>query len=393
MQRTKVRRVLPGFGLSMGFTLGYMSLIVLIPLSAVFFKASSLGPEGFWAAATAPRVVASYKLSFGASLLAGAINVVFGLMLAWTLVRYSFPGRRIVDALIDLPFALPTAVAGIALTALYAKNGWLGQYLSQIGIDVAFTPLGVLVALIFEGVPFVVRTVQPVLEDLDLEFEEAAASLGATRVQTFRRVVLPMLAPALLTGFALAFARAVGEYGSVIFIAGNIPMVSEITPLIIITKLEQYDYAGATAVAAVMLDHLVHPAAHHQRPAGLDRALEREGALDGLLRPNVRCRSLARHALRGQPSRARTVPCQMDCHRYLHRVLRDLPGAATPRRIHGSNAQGMGCLPGGDHPAGRALRHPADAYSRQASPCRSTCCSVLPRRGQSPSTTSAASSF
>jgi len=253
MQRTKVRRVLPGFGLSMGFTLGYMSLIVLIPLSAVFFKASSLGPEGFWAAATAPRVLASYKLSFGASLLAGAINVVFGLMLAWTLVRYSFPGRRIVDALIDLPFALPTAVAGIALTALYAKNGWLGQYLSQIGIDVAFTPLGVLVALIFEGVPFVVRTVQPVLEDLDLEFEEAAASLGATRTQTFRRVVLPMLAPALLTGFALAFARAVGEYGSVIFIAGNIPLVSEITPLIIITKLEQYDYAGATAVAAVML--------------------------------------------------------------------------------------------------------------------------------------------
>ena len=253
MQRTKVRRVLPGFGLSMGFNLGYMSLIVLIPLSAVFFKASSLGPEGFWAAATAPRVVASYKLSFGASLLAGAINVVFGLMLAWTLVRYSFPGRRIVDALIDLPFALPTAVAGIGLTALYAKNGWLGQYLSQIGIDVAFTPLGVLVALIFEGVPFVVRTVQPVLEDLDLEFEEAAASLGATRTQTFRRVVLPMLAPALLTGFALAFARAVGEYGSVIFIAGNIPMVSEITPLIIITKLEQYDYAGATAVAAVML--------------------------------------------------------------------------------------------------------------------------------------------
>jgi sulfate/thiosulfate transport system permease protein len=253
MQRTKVRRVLPGFGLSMGFTLGYMSLIVLIPLSAVFFKASSLGPEGFWAAATAPRVVASYKLSFGASLLAAAINVVFGLMLAWTLVRYSFPGRQIVDALVDLPFALPTAVAGIALTALYAKNGWLGQYLTQIGIDVAFTPLGVLVALIFEGVPFVVRTVQPVLEDLDLEFEEAAASLGATRVQTIRRVVLPMLAPALLTGFALAFARAVGEYGSVIFIAGNIPMVSEITPLIIITKLEQYDYAGATTVAAVML--------------------------------------------------------------------------------------------------------------------------------------------
>jgi sulfate/thiosulfate transport system permease protein len=253
MQRTKVRRVLPGFGLSLGFALAYLSLIVLIPLSAVFFKASTLGAEGFWAAATSPRVVASYKLSFGASLLAAAINVVFGLMLAWSLVRYSFPGRRIVDALVDLPFALPTAVAGIALTALYAKNGWLGQYLDQIGINVAFTPLGVLVALIFEGVPFVVRTVQPVLEDLDLEFEEAAASLGATRLQTFRRVVLPMLAPALLTGFALAFARAVGEYGSVIFIAGNIPMVSEITPLIIITKLEQYDYAGATAVAAVML--------------------------------------------------------------------------------------------------------------------------------------------
>ena len=253
MQRTKVRRVLPGFGLSLGFTLAYLSLIVLIPLSAVFFKASSLGPGGFWAAATSPRVLASYRLSFGASLLAAAVNVVFGLMLAWSLVRYSFPGRRIVDALIDLPFALPTAVAGIALTALYAKNGWLGEYLQLVGINVAFTPLGVLVALIFEGVPFVVRTVQPVLEDLDLEFEEAAASLGATRVQTFLRVMLPMLAPALLTGFALAFARAVGEYGSVIFIAGNIPMVSEITPLIIITKLEQYDYAGATAVAAVML--------------------------------------------------------------------------------------------------------------------------------------------
>ena len=253
MQRTKVRRVLPGFGLSLGITLGYLSLIVLIPLSATFFRASSLSPADFWAAVTSPRVVASYRLSFGASLLAAAINVVFGLMLAWTLVRYSFPGRRIVDALIDLPFALPTAVAGIALTALYAKNGWLGEWLEPLGIRVAFTPLGVLVALIFIGVPFVVRTVQPVLEDLDLEFEEAAASLGATRAQTFRRVVLPMLAPALLTGFALAFARAVGEYGSVIFIAGNIPMVSEITPLIIITKLEQYDYAGATAVAAVML--------------------------------------------------------------------------------------------------------------------------------------------
>jgi sulfate transport system permease protein len=228
-------------------------LIVLIPLSAVFIKSASLGWSEFWHVATAPRVMASYKLSFGASLLAAAINVVFGAMLAWSLVRYNFPGRRIVDALIDLPFALPTAVAGIALTALYAPNGWLGEYLEPLGIKVAFTPLGVLVALIFIGVPFIVRTVQPVLEDLDIEFEEAAASLGASRLQTIRKVVLPALAPALITGFALAFARAVGEYGSVIFIAGNLPMVSEITPLIIITKLEQYDYAGATTVAAVML--------------------------------------------------------------------------------------------------------------------------------------------
>ena len=237
----------------MGITISYLSLIVLIPLTAVFIKSSALGWSEFWHVATTPRVMASYRLSFGASLLAAAINVVFGLMLAWSLVRYSFPGRRIVDALIDLPFALPTAVAGIALTALYAPNGWLGHYLELIGIKVAFTPLGVLVALVFIGVPFIVRTVQPVLEDLDVEFEEAAASLGATRLQTIRRVVLPALAPALTTGFALAFARAVGEYGSVIFIAGNLPMVSEITPLIIITKLEQYDYAGATAVAAVML--------------------------------------------------------------------------------------------------------------------------------------------
>ena len=253
MSSAKSRRVLPGFGLSMGVTISYLSLIVLIPLAAVFIKSSSLGWVEFWHVATAPRVMASYRLSFGASLLAAAINVVFGLLLAWSLVRYNFPGRRFVDALIDLPFALPTAVAGIALTALYAPNGWLGQYLEPLGIKVAFTPLGVLVALIFIGVPFIVRTVQPVLEDLDIEFEEAAASLGATRWQTVRRVVLPALGPALLTGFALAFARAVGEYGSVIFIAGNLPMVSEITPLIIITKLEQYDYAGATAVAAVML--------------------------------------------------------------------------------------------------------------------------------------------
>ncbi|WP_068463111.1 sulfate ABC transporter permease subunit CysT [Hyphomicrobium sulfonivorans] len=246
-------RVLPGFGLSVGFTVFYLSLIVLVPLSAVFIKSAELSPAEFWSVVTAPRVMASYRLSFGASLLAAAINVVFGLLLAWSLVRYSFPGKRIVDALIDLPFALPTAVAGIALTAIYAGNGIVGQYLEPLGIKVAYTPVGVVVALIFIGVPFVVRTVQPVLEDLDVEFEEAAASLGATRWQTVRRVVLPMLAPALLTGFAMAFARAVGEYGSVIFIAGNMPMVSEITPLIIITKLEQYDYVGATAVAAVML--------------------------------------------------------------------------------------------------------------------------------------------
>ncbi|KAB2964159.1 sulfate ABC transporter permease subunit CysT [Zoogloea sp.] len=246
-------RVLPGFGLSLGYTLGYLSLIVLIPLAAVFFKAGSLGFEHFWDAATSPRVLASYRLSFGASLIAAAINAVFGLMLAWVLVRYSFPGKRLVDALVDLPFALPTAVAGIALTALYAKNGWVGSVLEPLGIKVAFTPLGVLVALVFIGLPFVVRTVQPILEDLDTEYEEAAVSLGASRWQAFRYVVFPTLFPALLTGFALAFARAVGEYGSVIFIAGNIPMVSEITPLMIITKLEQYDYAGATAVAVVML--------------------------------------------------------------------------------------------------------------------------------------------
>ncbi|HPI62219.1 sulfate ABC transporter permease subunit CysT [Zoogloea sp.] len=246
-------RVLPGFGLSLGYTLGYLSLIVLIPLAAVFFKAGSLGFDHFWDAATSPRVLASYRLSFGASLIAAGINAVFGLMLAWVLVRYSFPGKRLVDAQVDLPFALPTAVAGIALTALYAKNGWIGSLLEPLGIKVAFTPLGVLVALVFIGLPFVVRTVQPILEDLDTEYEEAAVSLGANRWQAFRHVVFPTLFPALLTGFALAFARAVGEYGSVIFIAGNIPMVSEITPLMIITRLEQYDYAGATAVAVVML--------------------------------------------------------------------------------------------------------------------------------------------
>ena len=247
-------RVLPGFNLTLGYTLFYLSVIVLIPLSAVFIKTTELGLPEFWSVVTAPRVIATYKLTFGASLLAAAINAVFGLLLAWSLVRYRFPGKKLVDALIDLPFALPTAVAGIALTALYAKNGWLGQWIEGVfGVKVAFGPLGVLVALIFIGLPFVVRTVQPILEDLDIELEEAATSLGARRWQTFRYVTLPILLPALLTGFALAFARAVGEYGSVIFIAGNIPMVSEITPLIIITKLEQYDYAGATAIAVVML--------------------------------------------------------------------------------------------------------------------------------------------
>ncbi len=246
--------VLPGFNLSLGYTLGYLTLIVLIPIAAVFLKTSELTFAEFWKVVTAPRVLASYQLSFGASMLAAAINSVFGLMLAWVLVRYSFPGKRIVDALVDLPFALPTAVAGIALTALYARNGWIGQYVEGVlGIKIAFAPAGVLVALVFIGLPFVVRTVQPILEDLETELEEAAASLGARRWQTFRYVLLPILLPALLTGFALAFARAVGEYGSVIFIAGNIPLVSEITPLIIITKLEQYDYVGATAVALVML--------------------------------------------------------------------------------------------------------------------------------------------
>jgi sulfate transport system permease protein len=247
------RRIFPGFNLSLGYTIVYLSLIVLIPLAAVAFKAGTLGWESFWQVVTAPDVVASYKLSFGAALLAGAINAFFGLILAWVLVRYSFFGKRFIDAMVDLPFALPTAVTGIALTALYSPNGWLGQYLEPLGIKVAFTPLGILVALVFIGLPFVVRTVQPVLEDLETELEEAAASLGANRWQTFRHVILPILFPAILTGFALAFARAVGEYGSVIFIAGNIPMVSEITPLLIITKLEQYDYAGATAIATSML--------------------------------------------------------------------------------------------------------------------------------------------
>ena len=247
------RSVLPGYGPALGYTLFYLSLIVLIPLAALALKSSTLSWGAFWSAVTEPRVLASYRLTFGAALLAALINLVAGLTVAWVLVRYRFPGRRVFDALIDLPFALPTAVAGIALTALYAPNGWLGEPLARLGIKVAFTPLGVLVALIFIGLPFVVRTVQPVLEDLDKELEEAAASLGASRWQAFFRVVLPMLAPALLTGFVLALSRAIGEYGSVIFIAGNMPFVSEITPLVIITKLEQYDYAGAAAIATVML--------------------------------------------------------------------------------------------------------------------------------------------
>jgi sulfate transport system permease protein len=250
---TRPHSVLPGFNLALGYTLFYLGLIVLIPLSAAFIKTFSLTWESFWATVSAPRVVASYWLTFRTSLLAAAINAVFGLLTAWVLVRYRFPGKRFIDAIVDLPFALPTAVAGIALTAVYATNGWLGKPLAEMGIKVAFTPLGILVALTFIGLPFVVRTVQPVLEDLEQELEEAAKSLGASSWQTFSRVIFPTVLPAVITGFTLAFARALGEYGSVIFIAGNMPMVSEITPLIIITKLEQYDYSGATAVAVVML--------------------------------------------------------------------------------------------------------------------------------------------
>lgn len=247
------RSALPGFGLSLGFALMYLGLIILLPLAAAFVKTAGMTWPDFWAAVTSPRVLASYKITFGASFFAALFNVPAGVVLAWVLVRYEFPGRRLVDALVDLPFALPTAVAGIALTALYAKNGWFGQMLEPLGIKVAYTPLGIWVALTFIGLPFVVRTVQPVLEELEPELEEAAASLGATRAQAFRRVILPALRPAIVTGFALAFARAVGEYGSVVFISGNRPMVTEITPLLIITKLEQYDYRGATALAVVML--------------------------------------------------------------------------------------------------------------------------------------------
>jgi sulfate transport system permease protein len=252
LSRTLLKRhsVLPGFDLALGFALLYLSLIVLLPLSAAFLKTFTMTWGAFWDAVSSPRVVASYRLTFGASLAAAMLNAFFGLIVAWVLVRYEFPFKRLIDALVDLPFALPTAVAGIALTAIYAENGWIGQWLP---FKVSFTPLGVFVALVFIGVPFVVRTVQPVLEDVNRELEEAAATLGASRWQTFAKVILPIVLPALLTGFALAFARALGEYGSVIFIAGNMPMISEITPLLIITKLEQYDYAGATAIAVVML--------------------------------------------------------------------------------------------------------------------------------------------
>jgi sulfate transport system permease protein len=247
------RSILPGFGLSLGFTLTYLCLIVLVPLSAAFVRTMGLTWAQFWQEVASARVLASYRNSFGASLAAAFVNCVFGLLLAWVLVRYTFPGRRIIDALVDLPFALPTAVAGIALTQLYAPTGWIGQLLAPLGIKAAYSPLGIFIALTFVGMPFVVRTLQPVLQELEPEIEEASAILGATRWRTIRRVIFPEIYPTLLTGFALAFARAVGEYGSVVFISGNMPMKTEITPLLIITKLEQYDYRGATAIAVVML--------------------------------------------------------------------------------------------------------------------------------------------
>jgi sulfate/thiosulfate transport system permease protein len=251
--RLKQRSIMPGFRLSLGFTLFYLCLIVLIPLSATVWKTSTLSWHEFWHVVSSPRAMASYRLSFGASAIGASINLVFGILVAWVLVRYDFPGKRLFDSLVDLPFALPTAVAGIALTTIYAPNGWLGKPLLSMGIHAAYTRFGVVIALTFIGLPFVVRTVQPVLEDLDKELEEAAASLGAGRLQTFTRVLLPTILPAAITGFTMAFARAVGEYGSVIFIAGNMPMRTEITPLLIITKLQEYDYAGATAIAVAML--------------------------------------------------------------------------------------------------------------------------------------------
>lgn len=251
--RTATFTPIPGFNLTLGITITYLSLIVLIPLAGVFFRSAGLGLEGLWNTLSAPRVLASLKLTFGSALIAASLNALFGMLIAWVFVRYEFPGKRLFDATIDLPFALPTAVAGIALTALYAGNGWIGQFLEPHGIKVAYTPLGIIVAMTFIGLPFVVRTVEPVLREAEKELEEAAASLGANRLQTVSRVILPTVWPALLTGFALAFARAVGEYGSIIFIAGNIPMKSEITPLLIVIKLEEFDYAGATAIAATML--------------------------------------------------------------------------------------------------------------------------------------------
>lgn len=245
--------VLPGFGPTMGFTIFYLSLIVLIPLSALVIRTTSLSWSEFVAVVTEARVVASYRVTFGAAIIAASVNAVFGVLLAWVLVRYTFPGRKIIDALVDLPFALPTAVAGITLATIYSPNGWVGRYLEPLGIKAAFTPLGITLAMIFIGLPFVVRTVQPVIEDIEVELEEAAVCLGANRFQTMTRIIFPMLLPSILTGFALAFARGVGEYGSIIFIAGNMPMISEITPLLIITKLEQFDYPGATAIASVML--------------------------------------------------------------------------------------------------------------------------------------------
>ncbi|MBB3931284.1 sulfate transport system permease protein [Kaistia hirudinis] len=245
--------VLPGFGLTLGFAVAYLSLIVLVPLAGLVVKTASMGWPEFWSLATDPRTLAALRLSFGASAAAAAMNAVFGLLVAWVLVRYEFPGKRIIDAMVDLPFALPTAVAGIALTAIYAPNGWIGRYAAEAGVKIAYTPIGIFIALVFIGLPFIVRTVQPVLEDMDREVEEMAATLGANRLQTVVRIVLPTLAPALLTGFALAFARAVGEYGSVIFIAGNIPYVSEIAPLLIVIRLTEFNYAAATAIATVML--------------------------------------------------------------------------------------------------------------------------------------------
>ena len=251
--RFRTPSVIPGFGVTLGFSLAYLALIILIPLSGLAWRSASLGWADFWAIATDRRTLAALEISFGASLVAAAVNLVFGTIVAWVLVRYDFPGRRVVDAMVDLPFALPTAVAGIALTSLYAPNGWIGRLLDPLGIKVAYTPLGIVIALIFIGLPFVVRTVQPVMEEIDREVEEAAATLGANRWQTISRVLAPGLTPAIVTGFALAFARAVGEYGSVIFIAGNLPYVSEIAPLLIVIRLEEYDYASATAIAAIML--------------------------------------------------------------------------------------------------------------------------------------------